>query len=96
MLIAGVPAGNITVVGASKGALIAILVSHLLKNEGVNFVILAICDPEMVAYFSEILISLYGNVLSIYDEGDDHAGSCQELVTGSDGKGIYRVEELRL
>jgi len=40
LLGAGVPAKNITVVGTSKGAGIAIFVSHLLENESVNFVIL--------------------------------------------------------
>src|SRR5574342_264812 len=46
LLNAGVPAKNITVVGASKGAGIAIYVSHFLENQEVNFVIMAICYPD--------------------------------------------------
>ena len=37
LLDSGVPAQNITVVGASKGAAIAVLVSHFLENHEVNF-----------------------------------------------------------
>ena len=43
LLDAGVPAKNITVIGASKGAGITIFVSHFLENEEINFVIMAIC-----------------------------------------------------
>jgi len=38
LLKAGVPAKNITIVGASKGAGITIFVSHLLKNEEINYI----------------------------------------------------------
>jgi hypothetical protein len=48
LLKAGVPAKNITIVGASKGAGITIFVSHLLENEESNYVIMAICDPATV------------------------------------------------
>jgi hypothetical protein len=96
LLKAGVPAGNITVVGASKGGGIAILVSHLLQNKEVNFVIMAICDPATVADLKQNQIYLYGNVLSIYDFKDELAGSCQELFAFSQGKGISRYNELVL
>jgi hypothetical protein len=96
LLKAGVPAKNITVVGASKGAAIAIYVSHFLENEEVNFVILAICLPENVAGFKQEGIFLYGNVLSIYDVADENAGSCKDLFAFSEGKGINRYDELVL
>ena len=67
LLNAGVPAKNITVVGASKGAGIAVYVSHFLENEGINFVIMAICHPDSIEAFKQNQIFLYGNVLSIYD-----------------------------
>ncbi len=80
LLDAGIPAKNITVVGASKGAGISIEVSHLLENEEVNFVIMAICHPDNVAEFARNGTSLYGNVLSIYDFVDRimpaPAGNC--------------------
>jgi len=96
LLISGVPASNITIVGASKGAGITILVSHLLQNEKLNYVIMAICDPATVKELKQNEISLYGNVLSIYDSTDDLAGSCQELFSFSEGKGISKYNEVVL
>ena len=96
LLNAGVPAKNITIVGASKGAGIAISVSNLLENIGINFVIMAICDPATVEEFRQNQIILYGNVLSIYDSSDELAGSCQELFSSSEGKGISNHSEIIL
>lgn len=96
LLNAGVPAKNITVVGASKGAGITIYVSHLLENEEVNFVIMAICTPDVVEEMIVNQIILYGNVLSIYDSTDEFAGSCQSLFAFSEGKGITRYDEIIL
>jgi hypothetical protein len=93
---AGVPANSITVVGASKGGGIAIEVSHLLENEAINFVIIAICHPDEVAYLIHKDIFLFGKVLSIYDFGDEFSGSCEELFAFSEGKGLARHEEIVL
>jgi len=96
LLNSGVPENNITIVGASKGAGIAIFISHLLENKGLNFVIMAICDPATVEELKQNEISLYGNVLSIYDSTDELAGSCQELFSFSEGKGISKHNEIVL
>jgi hypothetical protein len=96
LLDAGVPAQNVTVVGASKGAGIAVFVSHFLRNEEINVVILAICHPDVVEGWIQDQISLSGNVLSIYDASDEFAGSCQELFSFSEGKGIVRYAEIVL
>jgi hypothetical protein len=96
LLSSGVHAGNITVVGASKGAGIAIYVSHLLESEETNFVIMGICHPDIVAELTRDQIFLYGNVLSIYDSIDEYAGSCQDLFSYSHGKGIARYDEVVL
>ena len=93
---AGIPAKNITVVGAPKGALITVYISHLLGNEQVNFVIMAICDPDNLEAFKQDQITLSGNILSIYDSADELAGSCQELFSTSEGEGISKHEELIL
>jgi hypothetical protein len=93
---AGVPAKNITVVGASKGAGITIFVSHLLENEEINYVIMAICDAATIKELEQNEMSLYGNVLSIYDSTDQLAGSCQELFTFSEGRGLSRHNEIVL
>jgi len=96
LLKAGVPAENITIVGASKGAGIVIYASHFLENKEINFVILGICHPDNVEGFKQEEIYLYGNVLSIYDSADELAGSCQGLFSFSEGKGISRHEEIVL
>jgi hypothetical protein len=97
LLDAGVPASNITVVGASKGAAIAIYVSHFLRNEEVNYVIMGICHPDEVGALRQGQIFLTGNVLSIYDSTDTlFAGSCQDLFSFSEGRGISRYDELVL
>jgi len=96
LLDAGVPAENISVVGASKGAGIAIFVSNLMKNEKINYVPMAICAPDTVAELIQSQVALYGNVLSIYDSTDQFAGSCAELFEYSQGKGLTRHEEIVL
>ena len=96
LLDAGVPAENITVVGASQGAWITVYVSHFLENEKLNYVIMAICHPDNVEAFKQDQIFLYGNVFSIYDHADELAGSCQELFSFSEGKGISKHEEVVL
>jgi len=96
LLRAGVPAPNITVVGASKGAGIVIEISYLLMHKDLNFVIMAICSPDTIAAYLQNQVNLYGNVLSIYDSADTLAGSCQELFSFSQEKGISRSAEIVL
>ena len=98
LLNAGVPATNITVVGASKGAFIAIYVSHFLENQEIKFVIMGICNSEIVADLKQNRIFLYGKVLSIYDSADyQYGGSCEELFALSEGnKGLSRYDEIVL
>jgi hypothetical protein len=68
---AGVPAENITVVGASKGAGIAAIVSSLLKDCKMNFVLLGFCAPDTVRELVQNRTGLYRNVLAIRDSTDD-------------------------
>jgi hypothetical protein len=96
LLDADVPATNITVVGASKGAGIVIYVSHFLENDEVNYVIMSICHPDYIEDLKQNQIILKGNVLSIYDSTDEFAGSCQELFSFSEGKGMFSYDEIVL
>jgi hypothetical protein len=91
----GVPAGNITVVGASKGAAIAALVSHLLKDADVHYVLLAICNPQMLERWEAQGVCLTGSVLSFFDRSDEFAGSCAELAARCES-GIAAFEEIEL
>lgn len=98
LLNAGVPATNITVVGASKGAYITIYVSHFLENQEIKFVIMGICNSEILTDLKQKHIFLYGEVLSIYDSADyQYGGSCKELFTLSEGNGgLSRHDEIVL
>lgn len=91
LLDAGAPPENITVVGASKGAYIAALTSHLARNRDLNFVLLATCHPEMVEHMRSNQMGLWGNILAIRDRDDELAGSCEEVFAFSEG--IGRTEE---
>jgi len=95
LLNAGVPAKNITVVGASQGGAITIAISSSLANQELNFVLMGTCDPENIQFFKQQNIFLYGNVLTIRDAVDELSGSCDELFTFSEGK-IARHEEIVL
>lgn len=93
----GVPPGSITVVGASKGAAIATMVSSVLGNPDVNYVLLGACDPGGIEAWEQQGVVLSGNVLSIYDASDvEYAGSCEDLFALSEGEGLGRHEELVL
>jgi hypothetical protein len=96
LLNAGVPAKNITIVGASKGGYIAIMTSNILKNNELNFVIMAICNPETVKDLEFQQVFLYGNVLSIYDSVDEFGGSCEGLLPTPRGQGTGKYEEIVL
>lgn len=70
----GTPGKDITVVGASKGAAIAMLVSTLLKNKAVNFVFIAGCNDDN---FNRLpALEFCGNILSLYERTDDIGKSC--------------------
>ncbi len=96
LLQAQVPAGHITVVGASKGGWIAATVSSLMKNPALNYVMLGICPPEMIDYWKAKRMGLSGNVLTIYDSGDPYSGSCEELFQMSAGNELGRHNEIVL
>lgn len=70
----GVKPNDITVVGASKGAIISMFISSYLKNKDVNFVFLAGCNDDILKSFPEI--QFCGNILSIYEKSDDIGHSC--------------------
>lgn len=96
LLNAGVPPENITVVGASKGGYMTILTSNILKNKQINYVIMAICNPEVINDFKMNDVYLYGNVLSIYDSKDKYASTCEEFFSISKDVGLNQFDEIVL
>lgn len=93
LLQAGVPPCSITIVGASKGAVIAMQVSTILRNKEVNFVFISGCNDIV---YHKIDIDFYGNILSIYDENDEMAGTCQQFYEKSSGVNKYKEIELKV
>ncbi|HEX8633821.1 MAG TPA: alpha/beta hydrolase [Pyrinomonadaceae bacterium] len=91
LLKAGVSPRHITVVGASKGSMIAMHVSSLLKEREVNFVLIAGCGEQTL---KNPELDLNGRVLSIYDASDAGAGTCEKLLARSGG--LNRRDEVKL
>jgi hypothetical protein len=96
LLSSGVSPGSITVVGASKGGAITMIISYLLKNSELNYVLLGSCDSPTVNDFVQQGAPLFGNVLAIYDSSDVCAGSCEDLFAFSEGNGLGQHKELVL
>jgi hypothetical protein len=67
----GVKAGNITVLGSSKGSAIAMKASSIIKNANINYVFMSAC-----AEAENTDIDFCGNILSIYEKSDTWAQSC--------------------
>jgi hypothetical protein len=74
LLRAGVPASRITVVGASKGAVITMLASTYLQNPELRYVILGDCNDWVM---KNLDVRLSGRVLSIYEESDEYGTTCK-------------------
>lgn len=89
LLEAGVPPQNLTVVGASQGAFITMLVSTYLKNREVNFVVIGGCAAD--DGFLQA-VNLHGNVLFI-SERTDLPGSCEKFRADATGLARYRFVE---
>lgn len=84
---------NITVIGASKGSIIAMYVSSYVKNKEVNYVFIGACDDDTFNTCSDI--QYYGNILSIYEKSDSlNGGSCKKFRDRSPT--ITRYEEIEL
>ncbi len=88
----GVSPRHITVVGASQGSFIAMLVSTYLKNRDLNFVFIAGCSANAADMLK--LVDLHGNVLSIYEQSDV-AGTCEHYRADATGIGEYEETQLR-
>lgn len=91
LLDGGVAPERITVVGASKGGLIAKLVSTAVPTPGVGYVLLGACGKgaQQAPRFD-----LHGDVLSIYEASDEIGRSCGPLFAASSDLG--RRDEIRL
>lgn len=74
----GVAANDITVVGFSKGGVIAVLTALELDRPTVNYVFIACCGPWLRDVFTTPDATIRGRMLSIH-EASDVVGSCSVL-----------------
>ena len=91
LIASGVDPSHITVTGASKGGLIAALVSARLRNPKVRYILLANCNPWLIRTHDP---KLSGEILSVYEVSDEIGGSCADVVKRSPA--VTRFEEVRL
>ena len=85
MLVAkGVPARNITISGFSKGAIIALAAAASIKNQEINYVLLAGCSADLNEKYGVDPAGAAGRILSIHDSGDDEFESCEGIIKPSD------------
>lgn len=87
----GVAPDQIVVVGFSKGGAIAIYVSSLLDKPDVRFVFMASCGRWIS---SQPELRPTGHVLSVFEESDGIAGSCDELASRDEDLGSFREIEI--
>jgi hypothetical protein len=76
LLAAGVPPGNISVVGFSKGGGIAVVTSSILATDALNFVFMGTCGPWLK---ERPEIVPHGRMLSLHEASDDMVSSCEDL-----------------
>jgi hypothetical protein len=89
----GVTSNAITVVGASKGAVISMFVSFFLKNRNMNFVFMAGCSNEIYTRYPQLRFS--GNILAIYEHSDEIGRSCSKFRNGK-ALAISHYKEIEL
>ena len=97
LISADVLPGHITVVGASKGAAIATVISNIVQISEVNYILLGTCHSSLIDEWRQQGLTVLGNILAIYDAADnEYSGSCEDLFARSEGKGFSRHLELVL
>lgn len=96
----GVPGRNITVAGHSRGGVIAMVTSAMVRNFAVRYVVLAGCvNPNFRLgqgfrrFASRGAHLMRGRILSVYDPSDRLAGSCRSYIRSGRGR-LFR--EVRL
>ncbi|MBN1264813.1 MAG: hypothetical protein JXA25_04920 [Anaerolineales bacterium] len=97
LLDTGVPPGSITIIGASMGGAMAVSISNQLGKADLNYVIMGTCASDQIGEWIQQGLTVSGNILSIYEASDtEYSGSCGELFTHSEGKGLSRFTEITL
>ena len=97
LLKSGVPADNVTVVGASMGAAIALLASTRLHNPDVRFCVLGACLSESVrGLLADEGRGPSGHLLAIREATDDLIGPCPPWKDGHESPSGLLAREIVL
>lgn len=81
LLADGVNAEDITIVGASKGGLIAMMVSTKFTDPAISYIILGSCNQWVADHYA---FSLHGRIFSIFEHTDEMGGeSCDVMKANS-------------
>ena len=101
LLTKGIPPGQITVAGFSKGATIALLVSSKLKNPGVNFVVMGCCGHNggcVPKHYNRLLANsvrfMQGRFLCIYDVFEQKYLDCRKILKNVSAKATFNEIKL--
>ena len=87
----GVPPENIIVIGASKGAYIASLVSNQMVGPDIRVILLAGCSAPVSETFLADGMQFHGHILAIRDVSDTRlAGSCAGIAEQSPGLSSFQ------
>ncbi|MEN8164550.1 MAG: hypothetical protein ABFS37_10510 [Acidobacteriota bacterium] len=93
LLDGGVPEDHVSVVGFSKGAIIAVLASRDVGRDGVSWIIQAGCGP-WTDRLPEFVPA--GRILSQIDEADEVARSCRAFLTRMPEGAVFDENTLEL
>ena len=86
LLDAGVPPRQITILGASMGGFIGMLVSSRLPVADIGYVLMGTCDAEMRRALRG---GLHGDVLSVIEASDDAGESCDPALATDGAAGRH-------
>ncbi len=96
LIAAGAPPENITVSGFSKGGVMTLIVSYMLRNPKINFVVLSGCCGDLGAWYDAKILPLSrkfkGRFLSVYDKYDDECGTCQREFAAAEAASPADIE----
>jgi predicted esterase len=102
LLTYGISPKQITVVGFSKGSAIALLVSAMLKDFGINFVIMSGCsfnDARVLGnhrkFIEQSVQYMQGRFLYIYDVNDQKCDIWQRILKNTSANGIFKEMMLK-
>jgi dienelactone hydrolase len=86
----GVPPKSITVVGYSKGGMIALMAAAESDYQDVNYVVMAGCFQKGKKFYNlyanNVAPKMKGRILSMYDAADPKFGTCQDFFAAAGNK----------